>query len=107
MQGPVVVRPDRRGRLPPTDGSRRASRLAAARRLGDPAWARLAWNERILVRQRHTAHSQLLSSGDLRAVKRSPSPTETMTYAVGTWWSMVKQPTESNDASEKGERVES
>ena len=24
--------------------------------------------------------------------------------AVGTWWSIVKQPTESNDASEKGKR---
>ena len=27
--------------------------------------------------------------------------------AVGTWWSIVKQPTESNDASAKGERVAS
>src|SRR5205823_15087265 len=80
MQRPVVVRPDRRGRLPAADSARRASRLAATRRLWDLARAGLARHERTLVRQRHGAHSQLLSSDALRAVKRSSSPAETMTW---------------------------
>src|SRR3954451_23003252 len=53
----------------PGFAARRAAGFAAARRLGDLAWAGLARDERLVVRERHAAHSELLSSGGLRAVK--------------------------------------
>ena len=90
------------GRLPPTGGcsvqllvrpdgprsscrrrSRRAGRLPrrAAAAPGSARSLGLAWDEGLLVRHRHAAHSQLLSSCALWAVKRRPLPTETITWS--------------------------
>src|SRR5262245_19922902 len=53
MERPVLVGPDRAGRRAAADRAGRAARLAASWRLGDLQFAGLAWNERLLVRQRH------------------------------------------------------